>query len=202
MGQTAREWVKRIVGDVEPMRDDIYGPQYRCSLTLEDGTFLPCALLQSRERLVDLAKRRIREEMERKGVFAGRDPYGQIVEGFVANGNRVNDYDVASAAPSRFAIPLSLLSRIHGESTMGWTGWVFRMRDGRAFSYGTTFSTEFFHLPDGYDFSDVDEVINHSVVSEEGVITGLQRGGVPPAWSFSSATFRERTFFSCAVDGL
>ena len=196
------EWVKRIIDEVEPIRDDIYGPRYRCSLTLKDGTFLPCAVLQSKERLVDLAKRRIKEEMSGRGRLGGEDPYGQIVGTFVAKGNRVNDYDVATASPSKFAIPLPLLSRIHGETTMAWTGWVFRMRDGRAFSFGTTFLTEFFQLPDGYDFSDVEEVINHSFVSDQGVVTSLQRGGVPPASYRSSTIFRERAFFSCAVDGV
>ena len=85
---------------------------------------------------------------------------------------------------------------------MAWTGWVFRMRDGRPFSYGTTFLTEFFQLPDGYDFSDVDEIINHSFVSDEGVVTSLHRGGIPPASYRSSTIFRERAFFSCAVDGV
>jgi hypothetical protein len=194
--------MKKIIGEIEPIRDEFYGPRYRCSLTLKDGTFLPCAVVQSRERLVDLAKRRIKEEMGRRGRLGGDDPYGQIVANFVANGNRVNDYDVATASLSRFAIPLSLLSRIHGETSMAWTGWVFRMRDGRAFSYGTTFSMEFFQLPDGYEFSDVEEVINHSFVSDEGVITSLQRGGLSRASYRASAIFRERAFFTCAVDGV
>jgi hypothetical protein len=196
------EWVKRITAEVEPIDDAIYGPRYRCSLTLKDGTFLPCAVLQSRERLVELAKRRIKEEMNGRGDLGGDDPYGQIVETFIAKGNRVNDYDVAAASASRFAIPLSLLSRIHGETTMAWTGWVFRMKDGRSFSYGTTFLMEFFQLPDGYDFSDVEEVINHSFVSDDGVVTGLQRGGILPASYRTSTILRERQFFSCAVDGV
>jgi hypothetical protein len=196
------EWVKRITTEVEPILDAIYGPRYRCSLTLKDGTLLPCAVLQSRERLVELAKRRIREEVDARGHLGANDPYGQIVGTFVAKGNRVNDYDVATASPSRFAIPLSLLSQIRGETTMSWTGWVFRMRDGRSFSYGTTFLMEFFQLPDGYEFSDVEEVINHSFVSDDGAVTSLQRGGIPPASYRSAAILRERPFFSCAVDAI
>jgi hypothetical protein len=196
------DWAKHIAAEVEPLRDDIYGPRYRCSLTLKDGTFLPCAVLQSKGRLVEFAMRRMKEEMGGRGHLGGDDPYGQIVETFVAQGNRVNDYDVASASPSRFAIPLSLLSQIQGETTMAWTGWVFRMRDGRPFSYGTTFLTEFFQLPDGYEFSDVKEVINHSFVSADGAVTSLQQGGMPPPSYRSAAILRERAFFSCAVDGV
>lgn len=196
------DWVKQIASSVEPMDDSIYGRRYRCSVTLKDGTFLPCAVIQSKDRLVDLAKRRIKEEMQGRGRLGGADPYGQIVASFVAGGNRVNDYDVAAASPSRFAIPLSLLSRIHGETTMGWTGWVFRMRDHRMFSYGTTFLTEFFHLPDGYEFADVDEVINHSFLSEDGVLTKLEQGGFLSAAYRPERVLRERPFFSCAVDGV
>jgi hypothetical protein len=120
----------------------------------------------------------------------------------VAGGNRVNDYDVATASPSKYALPPSLLSKIRGETTMGWTGWVFRMRDGRAFSYGTSFSTEFFQLPDGYEFADVDAVVNHSFVDTKGAITSLQAcGGLPKSYR-PSAVFRERPFFSCVVDGV
>jgi hypothetical protein len=61
---------------------------------------------------------------------------------------------------------------------------------------------EFFQLPDGYDFSDVEEVINHSFVSDDGVVTGLQRGGILPASYRTSTILRERQFFSCAVDGV
>ena len=196
------DWVKQITGTVEPIDDSIYGPLYRCSLTLLDGTVLPCAVIQSKERLVELAKRRIKEEMNGRGRLGGDDPYGQIVATFVTGGNRVSAYDVAAASPSRFAIPLSLLSRIHGETTMGWTGWVFRMRDGRAFSYGTSFLTEFFHLPDGYEFSDVEAVINHSFVRDDGTVASLVRGDdLPPDYRLEKV-LRERAFFSCAVDGV
>lgn len=97
------EWVNRIRGEVEPIEDPIYGSLYRCSLTLKDGTFLPCAVIQPRQRLVDLAKRRIKEELEGKGRLGGDDPYSQIVTSFVTRGNRVNDYDVASSCVSKHA---------------------------------------------------------------------------------------------------
>jgi hypothetical protein len=196
------EWVKRIISEVEPINDDFYGPRYRCSLTLKDGTLIPCAVIQSKERLVALAKRRIKDEVDGRSRVGGSDSYGEIVKVFVAEGNRVNDYDVAAASASRFAIPLGLLSRIQGETTMAWTGWVFRMRDGRSFSYGTRFSTEFFDLPDGYEFSDVQDVVNHSYVTADGSIASLQRGGVPPAAYRWSTLLRERPFFTCAVDGI
>jgi|SRR5579863_2329876 len=194
--------LENVLATIEPLEDAIYGPKYRCSLTLKDGTFLPCAVLQSKTRLVELAKRRIKEEMGGKGRIGGPDPYGQIVETFVSGFNRVAEYNVLSAAESKYAIPRSLLSQIHGETTMAWTGWVFRMSDGHLFSYGSSFNMEFFQLPDGYEFSDVVEVVNHSFVNSSGSIVSLQRGTMLPSEHRPESVLRDRVFFICAVDGI
>ena len=197
-----KSFVEQVVGRVEPIEDRFYGRRYRCSLTLKDGTFIPCAVIQSKSRLIDLAKRRITEEMGGAGILRGEDPYGQIVASFVTNSNRIADYHVQSASESKFAIPLPLLREIHGETTMGWTGWVFRMTDGGVFSYGSTFSMEFFQLPEGYEFSDVEEVINHAFVDSSGAVSPLRQGaGLPPDYPLNSV-LRERAFFICAVDGI
>jgi hypothetical protein len=196
------DWLNDITRSVEPLTDSIYGPRYRCSLTLKDGTLLPCAVIQSKNRLVALAKRRLKEELDGNGSIGGRDSYERIVSTFVAGGNRINDYDVASSTESKYAIPISILSQIHGETTMGWTGWVFRMRDGRYFSYGSSFHTEFFELPDGYYFSDVDEVINHSFVDSNGNVRSLTNGAPLPTAYHPDKILRERVFFTCAVDGV
>src|SRR2546422_11105494 len=97
-----------IISNVEPIPDSIYGPRYRCALTLKDGTLIPCAVLQSKAKLIELAKRRIKEEMSGKGQTGGSDPYGQILSTFVAGGDRLNDYDVASSSPSPYRPPLAL----------------------------------------------------------------------------------------------
>src|SRR5689334_16914811 len=107
-----QDWIRTIVESVEPLQDSIYGPRYRCSLTLKDGTELPCAVIHSKRRLVDLAARRIREEMQGTGKLHGPDAYEQIVSTFVVGGNRINEFDVVSSSESRYAIPPSLLSRI------------------------------------------------------------------------------------------
>ena len=170
----------RVISTIEPIKDSIYGPLYRCAVTLKDGTHLPCVVLQSHQKLVDLAKRRIREEMHGRGKIGGPDPYGQIVSTFVTKGNRVNDYDVVSTDASRYAPPLSLLDQIHGETTMAWTGWVFEMTDGKLFSYGSSFRMDFLDLPEGYGFSDVATVHNHSFVSPNGRLVALDQGGLLP----------------------
>lgn len=197
-----RNCFQNVISTVAPIPDSIYGPRYRCALTLEDGTHLPCAVLQSESKLIELAKHRIKQEMSGKGIIGGPDPYGQILSSFVAAGNRVNDYDVVSASSSIYAPPLALLHQIHGETTMGWTGWVFEMKDGKLFQYGTSFSMEFFHLPEGYSFEDVVKVHNHSFLSKDGALLSLQRGGIlPPDYSHYNL-FRERVFFTCYINDI
>jgi len=193
-----RDWIEQVLGAVEPLQHEIYGPRYRCSLTLKDGTHLPCAVVQSKRKQVDLAIRRIREEARVRGV----DLPGETVAAFSAAGNHVNAYDVQSGGTSRFAIPLRLLRQIHGETRMGWTGWVFRMKDGREFSYGSAFHMEFFELPDGYDFSDVDEVVNHAYLDQKGNLVSLERGAGLGSGYQPGRVYRERVFFTCFVDAL
>jgi hypothetical protein len=192
----------RILESVEPLEDEVLGPRYRCALTLRDGTHLPCAILHSKKALLNLAKRRIKEELAGQGIIGGKDPYGQIVSAFVANGNRISDYEVSESQVSTFAPPKSLLGQIHGETTMGWTGWVFEMKDGRLFAYGATSSMDFLQLPKGYGFSDVAEVHNHSFVSKEGKISRLRRGALLPDRYETSALLRERVYFNCAIEGV
>ncbi len=192
---------QEIISNVEPLPDSIYGPRYRCQLTLKDGTLLPCAVLQSKSKIVELAKRRIKEEMSGKGRLGGPDPYGQILSGFVAGGNRVSDYAVTSATQSRFAPPPALLRQIHGETTMAWTGWVFEMKDGSLFSYGSGFNMEFLDLPDGYTFEDVIKVHNHSFVLD-GALRTLEEGRVLPSDYDRVNLLRERQFFTCYIDGI
>lgn len=193
---------QRIIDTVEPLQDAIYGPRYRCALTLTDGTKLPCVVLQSKAKLVELAKRRIKEEMGGKGKLISPDPYGDIVATFVTGGNTINDFDVADAAPSPFAPPLSLLEQIHGETVMAWTGWVFEMSDGRLFPYGSGFTMEFFHLPYGYRFEDVVKVHNHSFLSPTGELRSIEQFGSLPDDYDQESLFRERVYFTCAIDGI
>jgi len=188
---------------VEAIPDSIYGNGYRCSAYLRDGTFLPCVMLRKSEPITELALRRFEEEKRSKGIFQREpgDGYRQIVRHFVASGNHVNSYDIARLEPSRFAIPLSLRSQIEGETTMSWTGFVLQMNDGKMFAMGTTFLAEFFHLPEGYLFSDVAVVHNHSYVSREGELRSLNQGMSPQPEDYdASRVFRERPYFVCHYD--
>jgi len=37
-----------------------------------------------------------------------------------------------------------------GETSMGWTEFTAAMDDGKEFSFGTSFETMFFNMPEGY----------------------------------------------------
>ena len=197
-----KPFFEKIIRTVDPLEDTIYGNQYRCALTLKDNTHIPCAILQSRNKRLELAKRRIKETLEGNSILVGDDPYGRVVSSFVTAGNRVNDYDVIDAQPSRFAIPIDLLQNIEGETTMGWTGWVFEMGDGNRFSYGSSFSMYFFQLPESYSFSDVVKIHNHSYITEKGEIAELTRGGLPPDGYPNDDVLREMVHFVCSIDDI
>lgn len=185
----------------EAFPDSIYGDGYRCSAYLNDGAYLPCVMLRKCEPTAALALKRFEEERKGKGMFRSGNGYEQIVRHFVTNGNRVNHYDIARVEPSRYAIPLALLKKIEGETSMGWTGFVLEMRDGKLLQFGTTFLAEFFSLPDAYAFADVVAVHNHSYISASGDLRLLKQGmSAQPADYEPSKVNRERPYFVCFYD--
>jgi hypothetical protein len=194
--------LKEFVASGEtPFPDQIYGPGYRCSAELKDGTTLPCVIIRQRAPLVDLAQRRLEEEKKRKGIFrSSGNPYRELLSSFLTKGNKVNEYDIARVFPSRYAIPLSLLKQIQGETVMSWTGFVFEMNNGEKFAFGTDFYTAFFDLPSGYEFDDVKSVFNHSYINRDGELRSIHQDR--DVWAKSFATYvvhRARPFFECFI---
>jgi hypothetical protein len=170
----------------EPVQALAGGSAYRCAATLNDGVRLPCVLISSRREWLELARRRLDEtEKERRllGVRVGRSRlYDTVLETFVAAGNRVNSYDIASVEESVYALPVERLREIKGETSMSWTQFVGVMRDGKEVSFGTTYHTEFFDMPPGYTAADVAAIRPHERITAE--------------------VFRERPFFTCFIDGI
>lgn len=184
----------------EPVPDALYGDGFRCTVSLKDGTVLPCVMLRNVAPLRALALRRLDEERG-ADALVNQAKYERLVSHFVASGNRVNARDIGAVTESRFAIPLSLRSQIRGETTMGWTGFVLEMSDGRLFGFGTSFLTEFFDLPETHEFSDVRTVHNHAFVRADGSLGHLQRGfSTVPADYDMRTVFRERPYFICSHD--
>jgi hypothetical protein len=98
-----------LKGNIEPLKDKIYGDRYRAAATLNDGTYLPCVVFQSKRAQVELALRRF-EELRKEP-----SQYRMVVESFVSAGSRLADYDIKGMERSPFAWPLEVLKSIHGE---------------------------------------------------------------------------------------
>src|SRR5882762_2190041 len=100
-------------------------------------------------KLIDLAIRRF--------VETAKDKYQhRLVAGsFVARKATVPIYNVSRVEPSRYAWPEKILRQIHGETTMGWTPFTAKMKDGKLYAFGTPFNFEFFDLPEGYSVEDI-----------------------------------------------
>jgi hypothetical protein len=187
---------------IEPIRDSVYGDGYRCSAHLNDGTYLPCVILRNGDPITELALRRFEEEKKGKGIFRKNDEgYKAIVKHFLTSGNCVNAHDITRVEPCRYAIPLTLLNQIHGETTMSWTGFVLEMRDGKYVAFGTTFLCEFFTIPEPYSFADVVAVHNHSYVTQTGELKSLREGFMEAPSDYDQKLVnRERPYFVCYVE--
>ncbi len=200
-----KDIIKFLKENIQPLEDNAYGLGYRASATLKDGTFLPCVIFRNPATLINLAIRRFKEEQSGKSIFSKSSGLGyrEIVKTFVASGNCVNHYDIAKVDKSRFAFPLDVQKQIKGETSMSWTAFVAKFKDGRHLSFGTTWNWEFFDLHDDFNAEDIVEIINHSYLLKTGEIVGHRS-------SFDRVTrkdemekiYSDRQFFECYVDNL
>jgi len=193
------EELTRFVRDnIEPLKDSIYGNRYRAAARLSDGTYLPCVVFQSKQAQVKLALRRFKE------LRWKRSQYEAVVETFAAKGSRVAGFHVKEVEVSPFAWPIELLRTIHGETTMGWTAFVTEMKDGSMFSYGTQFCFEFFDLPPGYTYRDIQQIHSGMVYSKARGLEAFSADSYKETVDnyAHSACLREKPFFTCYVDAL
>jgi len=180
----AEEIVSFVKQHVEPLpAHPPYGERYRVAAILTDDTPLPCVVIESASHTVDLALRRFEETRKSSDPHMG---HRAIVTSFVTKGNTVNHYDLKELAQSSFAIPLSRIREIKGETSMSWTEFYALMKDGAEFRFGTTFLTEFFDMPSGYSGADIVK------------ITPAVRGESPR----QERIYRDKPFFTCYVEGL
>lgn len=193
-----------LKNEIDPLEDSNFGLGYRASVTLKDGTFLPCVIFRNPSTIVNLAIRRFKEELSGKSIFSKSSGLGywEIVKTFVTNGNCVNYYDIVKVEKSKYAFPLHILKQIRGETSMSWTAFVAKFKDGRVLGFGTTWNTEFFDLPTDYQVETIVEIINHAYLLKSGEIA-LHR-------SFDRITRKDeiaeiygsKPFFECFIDNL
>lgn len=189
MSQSEARIVRFLVENVKPLKDSIYGDYYRASAYLRDGTYLPCVAFSNPTRLIDLAIRRFAETAE------DEDHHRLVAGSFVAGRSAVPIYDVSSVELSPYAWPEEILRQIRGETTMGWTSFTAKMKDGKVFGFGTPFNFEFFDLPEGYGCGDIAEIHSGMIVDEDGVEKEFSH-------DWSRKCYRDRPFFYCYTESL
>jgi hypothetical protein len=197
--------IKFLKENVEPYQYSAYGFGYRAAAYLKDGIYLPCVMFRNPSTIVDLAIRRFKEEQNGNSVFkkASGLGYYNIVKSFVTNGNCVNEYDIERVEKSKYAFPLAIQKQITGETTMGWTGFAAKMKDGKIFGFGTSFTFEFFSMPEGYVVEDIVEIINHSYVLTTGELRSHRQEPLTRPEEYKDAVvYRERPYFECYIDNL
>ncbi|WP_243345989.1 hypothetical protein [Parabacteroides sp. FAFU027] len=203
--QKTDDIIKFLKDNIEPLQDSVYGLGYRASVYLTDGTFLPCVIFRNPKTIVDLAIGRFKEEQPEKGIFKRKSgvSYYDLVKNFVTTGNCINEYDIDRVEKSKFAFPLKIQKQIQGETTMGWTGFAAKMKDGKYVGFGTNFHWEFFNMPDNYSVDDIEEIINHSYVLKTGELRSHRQGPLTRPEEYKNAVvYRERPYFECYLDNL
>lgn len=185
--------------------DPSYGQQCRCSVTLNDGLYLPCVILQKATPRVDLALRRFEQEKHRDNTSDKPEgSYEKIVRNFVTAGTTIDTYKIQTITDSPYVLPKDFIEKITGEIIMGWAAWVFEMSDGAVFSYGSQFSFHFFQLPEGYSFSDVNEVHDQAYVDKEGMVKSINADLEDYIKKLETddlaPVYRERPYFTCYLD--
>ncbi|MEP6646707.1 MAG: hypothetical protein ABJC12_06435 [Saprospiraceae bacterium] len=198
-----KDIVQFLKNNIEPIEDKFYGKGYRATAYLTDGTCLPCVEFRSVGNITNLAIRRFKEELSGKSIFGKSSGLGyyEIVKSFVAQGNCVNDYSIAKVEKSKYAFPLQIIKQIKGETSMGWTGFVAKMKDGNIFAFGTDFHFSFFEMPPDYHSDDIIEIINHSYIGSDGEIKSHHEFNPNPDLSIQTV-FRSKPFFECFMDDL
>ncbi len=154
---------EHLYSRIEPTKDYLGNDEFRCSVSMYDGTNLPCVTIKSAEVRLQMAMSRI-ESTIYNGVKDARcisHYYPRILNSFINSGNRITLSNIKDVGISPNAIPVSLLRMIHGKASKSWTQFTGVMNDGNEFSFGTTSSCEFFQMPDGYKGTDIVEIISY-----------------------------------------
>jgi hypothetical protein len=189
--------------EIQPLEDSMSGDGYRVAAYLKDGTFLPCVVFRNADKTIDLAIKRFKEEQTGRSIFTKSSGLGyrEIVKLFVTGGNCVNHYDIAKVEKSRHAFPIDVIKQIRGETKMGWTGFVGKMKDGKHFAFGTDWHLSFFNMPDNYKAEDIEEIINHTYIDEQGLLKSYHSPDVYEIFK-KSMVYESKPFFECYVDEL
>lgn len=198
--------IKFLKNNIDSYDDQIYGKTYRASVTLTDGTYLPCVIFRNSKPKIDLAIKRFKDEQGGNSIFKIKSKefgYREIVKKFITCGNNLNLYHIANVEKSSFVIPLSEVRKIDGETAMSWTAFVIKFKNGQKASFGTSWNWEFFSKPDGVDFDNIEEIISGAYLDKNGeVIFHKSIQNYSQMKDLLDEIYREKPFFECYLDNL
>ncbi len=198
--------IKFLKNNIESYDDQIYGKTYRASVTLTDGTYLPCVIFRNSKSKIDLAIKRFKDEQGGNSIFKFKSEgfgYREIVKTFITSGNNLNLYHIAKVEKSSFVIPLSAVKKIDGETAMSWTAFVIKFKNGQKASFGTSWNWEFFSRPDAVNFDDIEEIISGAYLNKNGeVIFHKSIQNYNQMKDLLDDIYREKPFFECYLDNL
>ncbi len=201
--QKPADLIRFLKDHIEPLEDEIYGQSYRAAVYLKDGTFIPCVIFRNFQLVTQLAFERFRTALirgwtEKKIRGVG---YAHMIRHFSINNKRVKFSEIKKIEPSSFAFPNKFLQLIETETGEGWTGFTCKMKDGKYIGFKANYTFEFFFIPNGYHFTDIEMLINHSYVLKNGELKHYQ---VPmPNYPFDqdrALVNYEMPFFECYLD--
>lgn len=168
VGYLPKELIEFLKTHIEPTIHFRYGRCYRVAANLVDGTFLPCVLVCSSK-------------------YSSQSSW-----------NRINYQEIKSFEKSRHAFPPDAYKLIAGETTMGWTGFSAKMKDGKYVAFGSQLTFEFFSMPENYDVEDITDIVNHSYITNDGLL--LYHRDAQNTQDSYAPIYREKVFFECFVD--
>lgn len=174
--------------NIEEVPSEFGGPGFRCGAWLSDGTYLPCVFVQPIGSYADRRVEMIAAEFRGDGAHKSfPNPPRESIKSELIWSCRIACHYIERVEPCRFAIPLSLLRQVRGETAMSL--WLFALEtaNGRRFSFtgGHLASMIFFDLPTDVEFSDFVTV------------RSVDRNKRLPK---CEANLRERIFFDCFAD--
>lgn len=139
----------------------------RCQAYLDNGGFLPCLrLMDGRLHITDLVERL--DGTVPGAPSPGRAAFESMLSNEIWSSNAIGYWMIERVEPSPNALPVALREAIGPPINRDLWAWVFEMRDGARFNYGSCGAFDFLRLPDGYGFQDVAKVLPRKVVDQRG----------------------------------
>ncbi|MGE8434319.1 hypothetical protein [Chryseobacterium joostei] len=159
---------------VEPISSTYYGDRYCASVTLNDGTFLPCVEFRHKGKMIELIYKALHEK--RYGIIDKR-PYETefvqktIIEHNLASENMLKfDSDVIKIEKCKYALPEKNLQKMSGTPTHYF---LVQFKDGsyENFRWGEGL---FYEVPFKKQLEDIVEVFNSKLILQNNEIIELK----------------------------